>query len=448
MKTNASTFKWNQQRFLNVLALVFLLAAILISIKNYYNPLIYGLKNTPFGVKAYNNFVIFKNSFFHLLEQKQLFHPYRPAQYDVFKYSPTFALFFGLFAWGGDLIGLILWNSLNLLLPLFALQKLWNYNSKINRWGFLILMLALLVESTTSALNSQSNGLMLGLMILTLVAIQKSKYNQAVLFIALTAFIKIFGLVLFALFLVKPGLVRVRQLFFSTLIIFAFLFFIPLVVVNLDYLLSQYAEWLQLLQKDGSVFVKYSVMGWIISWFQYLPNKTIVLLLGLILQMLPAIAFLYRSKKKAKLFANSKASISNQPFSQINNNQVNSTSMHNWGSVFKPSFPVGFLEIWTFSWIVWVVIFNHMAESATFIIAVGGIVGYLRLVENWNRWTYFLLILLFAFTILGPTDIYPREWRFWIVDTAQLKVFPVILFWGTMILHLFQCQWKNNAREE
>jgi hypothetical protein len=164
--------------------------------------------------------------------------------------------------------------------------------------------------------------------------------------------------------------------------------------------------------------------------------------------MLPAIAFLYRSKKKAKLFANSKASISNQPFSQINNNQVNSTSMHNWGSVFKPSFPVGFLEIWTFSWIVWVVIFNHMAESATFIIAVGGIVGYLRLVENWNRWTYFLLILLFAFTILGPTDIYPREWRFWIVDTAQLKVFPVILFWGTMILHLFQCQWKNNAREE
>ncbi len=445
MNANASTFKWNQQRFLNVLALVFLLAAVLISVKNYYNPLIYGLKNTPFGVKAYNNFVIFKNSFFHLLEQKQLFYPYRPEQYDVFKYSPTFALFFGLFAWGGDLLGLILWNALNLLLPLYALQKIWNYNVKTNRFRFILLMLALLIESTTSALNSQSNGLMLGLMLLALVSIQKSRYNQAILFIVLTVFIKLFGLVLFALFLVKPGLIRFRQLLISTLLIFAILFLLPLLVVNLDYLLSQYSEWFRLLQKDGSVFVKYSVMGWIISWFKLFPNKTLVLFLGLLVQILPAILFLYSSKKRSIAMSNSSSTTLNSTDSYLTSN---TKTKNNWEFVFKPHFPGGFLEIWSFTWIIWVVIFNHMAESATFIIAVGAIVGYLRLKDSWNPWIYTMLALLFAFTLLGPTDVYPREWRFWIVDTAQLKVFPVILFWGTMILHLFQCQWKNNAWEE
>jgi hypothetical protein len=31
--------------------------------------------------------------------------------------------------------------------------------------------------------------------------------------------------------------------------------------------------------------------------------------------------------------------------------------------------------------------------------------------------------------MLGPTDIYPKEVRFWIVETAQLKAFPCILLW-------------------
>jgi hypothetical protein len=46
-----------------------------------------------------------------------------------------------------------------------------------------------------------------------------------------------------------------------------------------------------------------------------------------------------------------------------------------------------------------------------------------------------LLIFMFLTTELGPSDIYPKELRTWIVDTAQLKVFPCILFWIAIILY-------------
>jgi hypothetical protein len=45
---------------------------------------------------------------------------------------------------------------------------------------------------------------------------------------------------------------------------------------------------------------------------------------------------------------------------------------------------------------------------------------------------------MFLTTELGPSDIYPRELRIWIVDTAQLKVFPCILFWSAMLYMVFR----------
>jgi len=118
------------------------------------------------------------------------------------------------------------------------------------------------------------------------------------------------------------------------------------------------------------------------------------------------------------------------------------------------------------------VIFNHMAESATYVIAVGGAMlafsqvksmnnvdfetdkntqsdnvrnnsidsitqsnnsvqhgGWRRYISSQNSLWIAAFIMMFLFTMLGPTDIYPKEVRFWIVETAQLKAFPCILLW-------------------
>jgi hypothetical protein len=240
-------------------------------------------------------------------------------------------------------------------------------------------------------LNSQSNGVVLGLILWTLVFYQREKWHSAVFCILLTGFIKIFGLVLFTLFLFHRR--HWLKISLSSIIQFAVLFSLPLFFVSWDYLISQYLRWFILLKSDGGYFVKYSVLGWMQSWFDLLPNKTLTLLFALCIQLI--LAFFIRQRKELIIY-------------------------------------------YGLTWGVWVVIFNHMAESATFIIAVGSIVAFYLLIDKLTQVDVFLLVLVLLLTVLGPTDIYPRSFRFWIVETSQMKVFPVILVYLRMLQYLIR----------
>ena len=153
------------------------------------------------GVTQYNNYIIFKNSFFHLLGQLNLYTQYTNEQYDLFKYTPSFALIFGFFAILPNALGLFIWNLLNVGLPILGFSQLLGLNKKTKP----ILLLLLMPEMLTSVLNSQSNGLILGLMLLALAAIQRENTLKAVVLICITGFIKLFGIALFAVFLLYPN---------------------------------------------------------------------------------------------------------------------------------------------------------------------------------------------------------------------------------------------------
>ena len=47
----------------------------------------------------YNNYVIFRNSFLHLISNKDIYAWYLDEQWDLYKYSPSFAAFMGLAGW-------------------------------------------------------------------------------------------------------------------------------------------------------------------------------------------------------------------------------------------------------------------------------------------------------------------------------------------------------------
>lgn len=355
----------------------------------------------------YNNFIIFKKSFFHLVNNQNLYIHYPLEQYDLFKYPPTFALLFAPFSLLPDFLGYTLWTALNLLLPVFAIFKL----KAIGKNGKLIIVLLLVLEAFTSALNSQSNGLMLGLILLAVVALEGQKFGWAVLCIWLTVFIKLFGILFFVLFLFYPGAIRKSLIWI--ILLFAIFLLLPLPIIGWDGLLFQYKSMFNLLSHDHSSFVKYSVMGWLKQWFHLYPSKNMVLILGLFIQLLPIL------------------------YIMIKNNLWKSNSLLNVDP--KSLHKLRFIQLT--SLLLWVVIFNHMAESATYIIAVGGSLLFLFGQESEDR-TYmfqtnktlsFALLILILFTVLGPTDIYPRELRFWIVETAQLKAFPCIFLWGIMI---------------
>ena len=345
-------------------------------------------------VTAYNNYVIFSNSFFHLLEGANLYAQYPAEQYDVFKYSPTFALLFAPLSVLPQGIGLALWNLLNVLVFLYALKKL--KLPSMRELGFGLLAIPEIFTTTT---NSQSNLLIAGLLILAFVQLEKGKTLLPILFISLTVFIKLFGILFFAIILLYPQ--RLKAIFSAAAVMFG-LFILPLPFGGWERLIQHYREYFGLIAGDHGFFVKYSVMGWLQSWFGLQTNKNAIVLAGLVMQCVPLL-FLKRFSDCA------------------------------------------FRTKYAASWLIWLVIFNHMAESATFIIAVAGILLWYFSFSERKSWHIALLVPVILFTCLGPSDVYPKAWRLLIVETWQLKVFPCILVWVVCLLQLLTDEIRNTS---
>lgn len=363
---------------------VYILLALFISIRAVNAP----EKEMP-GYKgkitAYNNYVIFSNSFNHLSEGKNLYAQYPEEQYDVFKYSPTFALFFAPLSALPHSIGLSAWNLLNVLVFLLALKKL--SLPPIRQLGFGLLAIPEIFTTTT---NSQSNLLIAGLLMLAYIYLERGKILIPVLFISLTVFIKLFGILFFALVLLYPQRLKAIPVAVAAMLV---LFILPFPCGGWDRLIQHYREYFSLISGDHGFFVKYSVMGWLQSWFGWQPNKNGIVLAGLIIQCIPL------------LFWN---------------------KFHNQS----------FRTVYAASWLIWLVIFNHMAESATFIIAVAGVFLWYFTFPERKFWHIAVLVPVMLFTCLGPSDIYPKAWRLLIVETWQLKVFPCILVWAICLFQL------------
>jgi hypothetical protein len=78
--------------------------------------------------------------------------------------------------------------------------------------------------------------------------------------------------------------------------------------------------------------------------------------------------------------------------------------------------------------LIWVVIFNHRAESNTYIIAFAGIsIWYFSMTKT--PFNTILFIFAFIFITLSPTDIIPREIRLSLIEPYMLKVLPAVIIW-------------------
>jgi hypothetical protein len=333
----------------------------------------------PDGIEYthYNNYKIFKQSFFHLIEGKDLYQTYPAEHWDYYKYSPAFALLMAPLAVLPDSIGLTLWNLLNALVLFFALWSLGNFSTKKR----LLIFALVVVELITSLQNSQSNGLIAGLIIIAFKEMEKGRVQMASLFIVTTAFIKIFGLVALILFVFYPQKLKSALYTLGWMAIF---FFMPLLVTSFPDLKMQYMSWLHLLQNDHSASTGLSVAGWLSSWFG-VGNKNLQLAIGTLLLLLPLI--------RLKLY---KYDL--------------------------------FRLIYLSSVLVWLVIFNHKAESPTFVVAVSGIAIWF-FAQKVSVENIVLLILVIIFTILSPTDIFLASFRSGFVQPYVLKVVPCILVW-------------------
>lgn len=326
----------------------------------------------------YNNYQIFRQSFYHLIHQQDLYCLYPGEHADLYKYTPTFSLLFGGLALLPEAPGLLLWNLLNALVLCGAIF----YLPHLTRQQQVMMALVVVIEMLTSVQNSQSNALIAGLLVLAFGLAERQRLALATLCILLTAFIKLFGL----LGLVMLAFYRPKtRLAAYALGWAALLAALPLLVVPLPqygFLMRSYG---QLLAGDHAGSYGFSVMGWLHTWFGFDPPKNAVVAVGLVALLLPL----------GRLGAYGHAR---------------------------------FRQLMLASVLLWMVVFNHKAESPTFVIAMAGVALWfvpgpktpLRIA---------LFVLAFVLTSLSPTDVFPAYLRTHYVVPYALKGVPCILIW-------------------
>jgi len=322
----------------------------------------------------YNNYLIFKQSFYHLLAGSNLYIHYPQEHYDLYKYSPTFALVFGLLAWLPDGAGLLLWNVLNAIALFFGVKML---NLKTSEKNIVFLLTA--VELFTSLQNSQSNALIAGLIVLAMALMERERFFWACLCIALTVYIKLFGVFAFALCLLYRS--RWKMIGYSALSILL-LAILPLLVVSVDQLKECYFNWWSLLQSDY-VPNYLSLVGVVKAWTGISLKQNWILVAGLIAFLIPLSKIRFYQDAKFRLMM----------LAMI---------------------------------LLWMVVFNHKVESPTFIIALVGVGIWYTASSLDQRLKNSLALFAFIFTSLSTTDVFPNFIQENLFEPWSIKAIPCI----------------------
>ena len=330
-----------------------------------------------FTYTDYNNYIIFRNSFTHLVQGKNLFTHYPAEYWDLYKYSPAFALFMVPFSVLPDWIGLPIWNMLNAGALLWGCSLL-----PFDKRAKVLIGWLLLLELLTSMQNAQSNGLMAGLIIGGYGCLRKDKTAIAALCFMLATFVKIYGCFGLLFFLFCPNKVKAGL---YTALWGAILALVPLAITNPSTLWWQYQNWQIMLAADKAASYGLSVMGWLHSWFGLSGGKDIITLIGFALLLLPLARIkMYRDQAFQLLFLS--------------------------------------------SILIWIIIFNYKAESPTFIIAMAGI-GIRHFVVRRSLWNNIFLATVFVLTCMSPTDLFPPYLRDHFFIPYTIKAIPCIVGW-------------------
>jgi len=367
MKLNGQIFNGSKLKYLTDLKVIFciyLVITVAISLHKY-------------SIGRIHNFEIFRQSFYNLIDQGDIYVRYPKLWLDYYKYSPAFALLIAPISILPKYLGVIAWNLVNTIPLFFAVSKL-DFESKKKAFILWIIF----VELVTSIQNCQSNGIYTALFVFTFILLENKRSFWAALIVALLVYIKIFGGIAAILFIFYPG--RFKFLLYLTFW-FAVLALFPLLVVSPDQLLFLYERWYNLLTRDALTLYGLSVMGVVKTWFGLNISNLLSILGGLVLLALPLLRI-----------------------SKYNNSD--------------------FRRLFLSSLLIWTVIFNHKAESPMFVIAVTGVAIWYVLQKS-TLISKSLLWFTLVVTSLSSTDIFPAVIRDGIIQPYLLKAIPCIVVW-------------------
>lgn len=353
-----------------------------------------------FGRGISNNFLIFRQVYYHVIEQKDLYAPYPAEYFDLNHYGPAFSVIIAPFALLPLPVGAVCW-ALAIAGTLF-----WAIYKLPLSWPARVVIFYLILNNLYSTtLSMQTNALIAALIIGSFLAIRKEKEGWAALFIALGFFIKLYGIVGLAFFFFSKHKLKFAGYFFLWS---AFFFLLPMLLSSPEYILHAYQGWfISLMEKNTenacSMLQDISVMGLFrrISGCREMSNLPIVgtglLLFGL--------------------------------------QYLRIRSFH------ELRYQLGILT----SVLLFVVLFSSGSEPNTYVIAMTGVgLWFVMQGRPYKKGIFVLFIFAILFTALGASDLYPRSIRVGFIRRYALQALPCLIVWLVLVYQLVFTDLKNS----
>lgn len=343
-----------------------------------------------YSVEKFNNYLIYKNVFFHTINKTSLYSEYPLEYFDHNHYGPIFGLVIAPFAILPDAFGMTLWNFFNGLLLIFAVYKLPIKASKIN-----LILWIIANEFITATLGFQFNPMMTSIIILSFVFIHQERDFWAAFFIILGTFVKLYGIVGLAFFFFSKHKIKL----IASLILWSIILLVlPMVISSKEFILNSYLEWFERLVLKNSENASLDSMQdiSIMGIFRRIFNDPTLsnipfLLFGLFLFGLPYLRF--------NLYKN-----------------------------------IRFRLLMLSSVLIFTVIFSSGSESPTYIIAFLGVaIWFITHTKPISIGNLFLLIFALIVTSLSPTDLMPDFIYDKLLKPYALKALPCVLIWFKII---------------
>ena len=185
---------------------------------------------------AINNFIIFKQSFFHLKSNTNLYIEYVNEYKDHYYYSPSFAVLVLPFALLPSFIAPFVWGFFDAGILFYAIRQL---PIKAKYQNLILLFSA--NEMMNASSNLQSNGIMAATIILAFVYLIRKKESSSALMMLVGFFIKLYSITGLAFFFFTQEKKKFIAYFIFWSIV---LLCLPMLVTSPTQLLQNYREWM------------------------------------------------------------------------------------------------------------------------------------------------------------------------------------------------------------
>jgi len=350
--------------------------------------------------QSFNNYLIFKFTFYSLINQLNFFLP-QPENFSHYNlYGPIFSLLIAPFAVLPNWLGLSLWILFNSWIVYWAIKKL-----PLSIKAQIGILLIVLHENLTSILSCQFNPSMAAIVLLSFVFINNKKDFWAAFLIALGTMIKLYGIVGLAFFFFSENK---KQFIFSLLFWLVIMFVLPMFFSSPKFILQSYIDWYVAVTEKNQLNTSFT-------------SAQDISLMGIIRR------------------TTNNHQMANWPYLLMGLTLFASTYLR-----IKQYKSMAFRLLLLANVLIFTVIFSTSAESPTYIIAFVGVAIWFIIQPRPYKWhTLSLFIFALLLTSFSPSDIFPKFIRDNYIVPYSLKALPCVLIWFRIIYEMLTKDFNN-----